>query len=72
VISNQAPLKKNKMLKKIFSVITLLVFYIKSFYLKQEFIEININNIIIEDPVEEAFSNEKLERTLKTVTLVPR
>ncbi|EAR87567.1 hypothetical protein TTHERM_00070740 (macronuclear) [Tetrahymena thermophila SB210] len=29
-------------------------------------------NHFTEDPVEEAFSNEKLDKTLKTVTLVPR
>jgi len=29
-------------------------------------------NRFTEDPVEEAFSNEKLDKTLKTVTLVPR
>ncbi|KRX07382.1 hypothetical protein PPERSA_06997 [Pseudocohnilembus persalinus] len=29
-------------------------------------------NHYTDDPVEEAFSNEKLERTLKSVTLVPR
>jgi hypothetical protein len=29
-------------------------------------------NHYTDDPVEEAFSNEKLEKTLKTVTLAPR
>jgi len=29
-------------------------------------------NAFTEDPVEEAFSNEKLRRTLQSVTLLPR
>ena len=29
-------------------------------------------NHFTEDPVEEAFSNEKLDKTLKSVTLIPR